>query len=351
VGGRGRFAVVVAGLAVLLAACVRPSAPPAPSASARSATFSSGVTTRFGGKDMVGFGMFPNSIYPTAMPRMAAMGGRWVRTDFYWPQIESARGVYNWGFYDNLVSTAAANGLKIIPTLDYGTGWDGSAVNGSDKHLPVHPDWFGEYAAAVVSRYAARNPGTVAAVEIWNEPNGTWASAPVDRGGAYANLLRTVYPMIKNANPSVTVIGGVEELHGADDAQGTTPADFLTNVYNAGAAGSFDAWCLHPYTSGTDLTYALGQMNALHNIMAAHGDGAKQIYSTEIGSAGAQISQPQQVALNNSYIQQFTQQPWFGPLTFWIQDYDGYTYGVYDTGWNAKQAVGGLAGTIAGLPG
>ena len=55
--------------------------------------------------------------------------------------------------------------------------------------------------------------------------------------------------------------------------------------------------------------------------------------------------------MNNAYIQQFTQQPWFGPLTFWIQDFDGYTYGVYDTGWNAKQAVGGLTSTIAGLPG
>ena len=299
---------------------------------------------------MVGFGMFPNSIYPTAMPKMAAMGGRWVRTDFYWPQIESARGVYNWGFYDGLVSTAAANGLKVVATLDYGAGWDGSSVNGSDKHLPVHPDWFGEYAAAVVSRYAARNPGTVAAVEIWNEPNGTWAAAPVDRGGAYANLLETVYPMIKNANPSVTVIGGVEELHGADDSQGTTPADFLTNVYNAGGAGSFDAWGLHPYTSGTDLSYAIGQMTTLHNIMGAHGDGAKQIFSTEIGSAGAQISQAQQVALDNSYIQQWSQ-PWDGPLTFWIQDFGGYTVGVYDSNWNAKQAVGGLTNTVASLPG
>ena len=349
VGGRGRFAVVVAGLAVLLAACVRPSAPPAPSASARSAAFSTGVTTRFGGKDMVGFGMAPNSIYPSALPKMAAMGGRWVRTDFYWPQIETARGVYNWSFYDGLVATAAANGLKVIATLDYGAWWDGSAVNGSDKHLPVHPDWYGEYAAAVVSRYASRNPGTVVAVEIWNEPNGAWAAAPVDRGGAYANLLKIVYPMIKNANPSVTVIGGVEEQHGTDDGVGTTPATFLTNVYNAGAAGSFDAWCLHPYSSG-DLTYALGQMNTLHNIMAAHGDGAKQIFSTELGSASAQISQPQQVALDNAYIQAFNQ-PWFGPMTFWIQDFQTYTFGVYDANWNAKQAVAGLTSSIAGLPG
>ena len=88
----------------------------------------------------------------------------------------------------------------------------------------------------------------------------------------------------------------------------------------------------------------------MHNIMGAHGDGAKQIFSTEIGSAGAQISQAQQVALDNSYIQQWSQ-PWDGPLTFWIQDFGGYTVGVYDSNWNAKQAVGGLTNTVASLPG
>jgi hypothetical protein len=214
----------------------------------------------------------------------------------------------------------------------------------------VHPDYYGEFAQAVVARYKTRNPGTIAAVEIWNEPNGSWAAAPVDRGAAYANLLKVVNPMIKAADPSVVVVGGVEELHGADDAYGTTPADFLTGVYNAGAGGSFDAWCLHPYTSGTDLTYALGQMSQLHTIMVNHGDGAKQIFSTEIGSAGANISEAQQAALDNAYIADWTRAAWYGPLTFWIQDYGGYTYGLYTPNWTAKQGVSALATTIATLP-
>jgi hypothetical protein len=297
--------------------------------------------------------MFPNSIYPTAFPKMKAMGGRWVRTDFYWPQIETSLGVYNWTFYDGLVDAAAANGLKVLPTLDYGAGWDGSYYNNSDKHLPVHPDWFGQFAAAVVARYKVRDPGVVAAVEIWNEPNGLWAASPLDRGAAYANLLKTVYPTIKAANPAVVVVGGVEELHGTDDTTGTTPADFLTNVYNAGAGGSFDAWGLHPYSSGTDLTYALGQMSSLHTIMTAHGDGTKQIFSTEIGSAGTTITESQQATLDNTYINDWTNpnQPWFGPLTFWIQDFDGYTFGVYTSTWTAKQTVATLTTTIAALPG
>jgi hypothetical protein len=284
---------------------------------------------------------------------MKAMGGRWVRTDFYWPQIEPARGVYNWTFYDGLVDAAAANGLQVLPTLDYGNSWDGSYYNGSDKHLPVHPEWFGEFAAAVVARYAVRDPGVVAAVEIWNEPNGRWASAPLDRGAAYASLLETVSPMVKAADPSVVVVGGVEELHGADDATGTTPADFLKNVYDAGAGGSFDAWGLHPYTRGTDLTYALGQMASLHTIMAAHGDGAKQIFSTEVGSAGAPLNEWQQAALDNAYIRAWTDpnRPWFGPLMFWIRDFGGYTFGVYTPRWTAKQTASTLTTTLSALTG
>ena len=126
--------------------------------------------------------------------------------------------------------------------------------------------------------------GRVAAWEIWNEeasPN-WWTGTPV----AFASLLKAAYPAIKSADPKATVIVGASD------------PTFLSQLYTAGAEGSFDAVAVHtdtacnitsPYiyeynrdTTTVNQYFFLG-FTGIHAIMAAHGDGSKPIYMTEIG--------------------------------------------------------------------
>ena len=70
------------------------------------------------------------------------------------------------------------------------------------------------------------------------------------------------------------------------DYQQTT---WLQMLYDRGAGGSFDGVANHPYAYPfsplTDKEWnAYRQTEFLHDIMAAHGDGAKKVWGTEMGA-------------------------------------------------------------------
>jgi hypothetical protein len=102
----------------------------------------------------------------------------------------------------------------------------------------------------------------------------------------FASLLKAAYPAVKSADPKATVIVGAND------------PTFLTQLYTAGARGSFDAVAVHtdtacnitsPYvyeynqnTTTVNQYFFLG-FSGIHALMAANGDGALPIYMTEIG--------------------------------------------------------------------
>src|SRR3954470_8154716 len=145
---------------------------------------------------------------------------------------------------------------------------------------------------------AAHFKGQVAGWEVWNEedaPKWWTGMAPLDDAhpdrdaSAYAPLLKAAYSAVKSADPSAPVVLG-----------GLTGNDykFLQSVYDNGGAGSFDVVAAHTDTACADGSpygyfrdapggpisqWSFLGYRSIHDVLAAHGDGDKKIWLTEMG--------------------------------------------------------------------
>ena len=94
--------------------------------------------------------------------------------------------------------------------------------------------------AAFVALLAQRYGDQLAAIEVWNEPdqaNEHYFAGP-EKPQRYAAILRAAYPAIKQAAPSVPVLGG--SLVGSNGL-------FLRALYAAGIKGYYDGLAVHFY--------------------------------------------------------------------------------------------------------
>jgi hypothetical protein len=270
-------------------------ATPSPSASASAAALASPAVlgARTGGTGRLNFGIasgladYSPAQLNTALAGMRALGVHWVRFDMDWSIVQAdGAGSYNWGDYDRVVSALNAHGLSGLAILDYTPGWarPGSCSD-SQFCAPANAGDYANFASAAVGRYRSQG---LRAWEIWNEENVTAFYQPAANPGGYAGLLRAANAAIKAADGGATVVSGGLAPSG-DGGGNMSPSNFLTNLYYAGARGSFDVLGDHPYTYPYSAAYqnpydAWGQMGQLHGIMAGHGDGGKQIWITEYGS-------------------------------------------------------------------
>lgn len=270
--------------------------PPVPSAAPRSVanlTCSVPPPARTAAGDRAGFsegavlGGREGAPLEAELAGIAATGARYLRIDVDWSAIEQERGTYDWSAVDRIIGTARACGLDVIGLLAYTPTW-ARAPGASEHSPPTDPATFAAFARAAVQRYAPRG---VKAWEIWNEPNLTFYWAPGPDPAAYAALLGPAYNAIKAADPSsVVVSGGLAPAYNQSRKEAMNPLTFLDRVYKAGGSGKFDALGYHPYTypampvgdSGSapfDTTTP-----KLHDLMAKHDDGQKQVWGTEIGA-------------------------------------------------------------------
>lgn len=136
---------------------------------------------------------------------------------------------------------------------------------------------FARFSADVVRRYS------MAAYEIWNEPNLPLLFGSANNKAArYTELLKAAYPSIKGVQPGATgVAAGLSRLPGDD-----SPPNFLAQMY--GAQGSFDAAAAHPYVTPTGLAAdpedGWSDVGRMHDVMSANGDGGKKIWMTDMGA-------------------------------------------------------------------
>jgi hypothetical protein len=222
---------------------------------------------------------------PAVLARLQGAGTRWVRTFMTWPSLEPARGQYNAAALDALRQAGQAlhaRGMKLEVVVVKTPAW----ANGGAGELvpPTDPADFG----TGMGQIATQTRGRVDAWELWNEEDSTTWFKPGPDAGAYAGLLRAAYPRIKQADPAATVIMG--GLTGND-------ASFLEQVYAAGGGGQFDAVSTHTDTacllnapsvyyrepSGRVAQWSFLGYREVHDVMQAHGDGAKPMILTEIG--------------------------------------------------------------------
>lgn len=230
----------------------------------------------------------PTGLSPQSDGLVADLGVGWVRAFAPWNTFEPARGALNEPELASLEAGIAGlpAGDKVILDVVDTPQWESGSANPATP--PRNP---ADY-AAFIGKMAHRFAGRVAAWEIWNEEDASlwWSTGP--EPAAYAALLRAAYAAVKAADPQAKVVLG--GLTGND-------YEYLAELYDHGAKGSFDAVAVHTddicnklspyeYLRNDPRGAYPGQLNrwaflgyrTVHEVMLAHGDDSP-IWMTELG--------------------------------------------------------------------
>jgi hypothetical protein len=285
-----RTALMVA-LALALAVCLAPGAGAAARHGARKSS-----TPPLGGLNVVGLGY--NSSPSEADHSIAvakSVHAQIVRVEIPWAALEPREGrgldPRALAYTDRLMADAETAGIKVIMTVERTPCWASSAPAkllrkchpGMASAASAYPPTSTTPYAAIVAFLARRYGSGLAALEVWSEPdqvNEAYFAGP-EKVARYAALLRAAYPAIKQADPSVTVLGG--SLTGSNGL-------FLKALYAAGIKGFYDGLSVHYY----NLT--LASVRSIHQVQLANGD-SKPIWLDEFGWSSCwprQRSQQQQ---------------------------------------------------------
>jgi hypothetical protein len=264
---------------------------------------------------------------------MAGTGARWLRVSIGWGHIERTPGVYEWAGTDHVVRGAVARGLSIVAVVTTAPAWDAVAGCSGFECAPEHPMRYADFVRVAAERYA---PLGVRHWEIWNEPNHVRFWGPRPDPVAYTELLRRASVAIHDVDPAAIVLtGGLAPA--PDDGHEISPLTFLRRVYELGGAPYFDAVAHHPYQypeppSFVHADNAFLQTERLHALMTSFGDGAKQIWGTEVGAptrGGRSVSEREQAEWVREYYRRWNAWRFTGPL-LWYTARDRGTRGTVE---------------------
>jgi len=226
----------------------------------------------------VALGQYDDEALSTALARIEAAGFTWVRQTFYWDQIETPSGSFDWTAADRVVAALAHfPDLRLIAVLDE-----------SASAPPADPDRFAAFGAAFAARYSAQ----VAAYQIWDEPNlaERWGGGPVNPP-AYADLLARTASAIRRADADAFILTAGLAPTVETGPQNLSDARYLARLYEAGAAPYFDAVAGKPYgfySGPDDRRVDDGLLNfsrliLLREVMLAYGDADKAVWASHWG--------------------------------------------------------------------
>jgi hypothetical protein len=337
--GRLGTAAVLAAVAIGTSGCFgmpvvvsKPASAPAPAPATATST---GIPATKVGFSTSGLMLWESDAQLRAdLDAIVATGAKWVRVSFDWNSVQpygASIGTAVWTHQDRIVNAARSRGLQVLALAAYTPPWAREAKAACPMQTqycpPERPSDYAAFVGAAAARYA---PLGVHHWEIWNEPNWNpwWASASGPDASAYVALLRAAYPAIHRVDPAAVVISGGLAPHGdlgSNPDEARHPVNFLKAMYAAGAKGLFDALGHHPYpplpydpTSGTAGWNALLYTQTLHDVMAANGDGAKQIWGTEwgapTGASSMSVTESLQATYMGAEYRKWTTYPFAGPL-------------------------------------
>ncbi len=177
-----------------------------------------------------------------AYDKVAALGVKWIRIQAGWARTEKVKGVYDFGWLDEIVDNLLRRGLQPWVCLCYGNGLynaEAAQVFGAVGCPPITSDeekkaWH-EYVAALTERYR----GKIGWYEVWNEPDGRWCWKHGVSGTEYGELVKATAAAIKAGDPGAKVIGGSMCLAGLR---------WMNEVFQTGAAACMDAFTYHAYS-------------------------------------------------------------------------------------------------------
>jgi len=345
-------ALTVAG-ALALAIALAPGAGARTHAGAR--TSSAGL---LGGLNVVGLGYDSSpSEADHSIAVAKAVHARVVRVEIAWAALEPREGQgldpRALAFTDRLMSDAEAAGIKVIMTVERTPCWASSAPAkllrecrpGVASAANAYPPRTTAPYTSIVAYLARRYGKGLAALEVWSEPdqvNEAYFAGP-EKPARYAALLRAAYPAIKQADPSLTVLGG--SLTGSNGR-------FLKALYAAGIKGYYDGLSVHYY----NLT--LASVRSIHEVQIANGDNTP-LWLDEFGwtscwprqriqeEQGCVTPATQALNLTNTF-RALARVPWIAAATVYkLEDSSDEDFGVLSEFGQRKPAFAALAKALS----
>ncbi|MCS7221362.1 MAG: cellulase family glycosylhydrolase [Anaerolineae bacterium] len=232
--------------------------------------------------------------------RMAAEAGfHWLRQEFPWEDIEiHGKGDFEdrrhqpyrsaWEKYDQIVDLAERCGMELIVRLSNPPAWTRAKGDTAGTFAPPdNYEDFGDFVAAVVSRYRGR----IRYYQIWNEPNiyPEWGERPVSPE-EYVELLKIAYTRAKAVDSEVVIISGALASTIELGPRDMNDFIFLQRMYDAGAAPYFDILAMQGYglwSAPTDRRLHPRVVNfsrplLMRDLMVKNGDAHKAIWISEM---------------------------------------------------------------------
>jgi hypothetical protein len=217
------------------------------------------------------------------------MGASWIVEFFPWAYYHSEDGTFAWDHPDLVVEHANNQGLTTIARLGLTPGW----ARPPDTPLTYLDTASFQYFAGYAAAFSERYQGKVDYIIIGNEPNLSyeWGYRKIPAGD-YVDLLKAVYPAVKEANPEMQVLAGAlaPTLEPDSSPWGYGDLEYLKQMYINGAADYFDGLAVHAYglTAPPDAEpdpelLNFRRIELVREVMLKHGDAATSIFVTETG--------------------------------------------------------------------
>ncbi|QBD77609.1 hypothetical protein EPA93_17060 [Ktedonosporobacter rubrisoli] len=187
---------------------------------------------------------------PQAIEDMRTLGMTWLRFQVPWSSIEITQGDYsdtgaNWNIWDDAIRRCNAAGINLCLTIRHAPAFWLTQSCSQGATLP-DPQGTANFASAIAQRYDGKHGhGQIQALEIGNEDydqnfsgNGMQCRDPK----WLANVMRNVYPALKNKRSDLLVIMGAILQRNAKHIR-----YFMDGMWEQ-AAGYFDIANFHFYT-------------------------------------------------------------------------------------------------------
>lgn len=222
----------------------------------------------------------------TGLTWVVASGAKWIRFPILWSTIEPVNTTpnnYAWASWDASIQAASDAGIHFIATIEINPSWAAARTSGPVTHTADLLEFIG----AVVARYPQ-----VTYWEFYNEPDRVGRFGL--NGAGYAAMLRSVYPVVKAANPNAQVVMGGIAMDWFIEDGGPYDSQFLTNVVSACTGTCFDIAAFHYYPGfrarwepyGREIN---GKAAFIRQILATHGYN-RPLMNTEIGWPAATLT-------------------------------------------------------------
>jgi len=222
-----------------------------------------GVCTHLAKKGMSG----PQSQQYVDLARQA--GASFWRDELPWSTVEPAKGQYYIpAVCDSAVDYTLSIGLEPLFILDYGNSNYGTDVT-TDEWL----EGYLGYVEHVVTHFKGR----IKYYEVWNEWNiglGGLDKKYRDYPDLYARILIPTYKLIKEIDPSITVIGGVVAGGEEEWTEGLLKCP--------GAIDAMDAFSFHCYPDN-DVNELVEQTQLVRDLLTEYGRPDIPLWITETG--------------------------------------------------------------------